>query len=345
MGGAKNKRYQFSCKKEKRSMLKKELADALGISGPMVSKLAKRGMPTDSVERAQRWRKRHLEPGRLKSNRAKGDTQKTPTPAQPSRAGGPVEVRPAPRPPTQASPDDEDEFTGPLDGELLFQKTRESKARADKLEMELAELESALVRADGCRKAAYEAARELRHDLKDVGRNAAPHVLQAATLFDKQAVIEREVRHAQNVYTENLRRGIEKYDNQTPAPAALASPGTEGEFTGPLDGDLLFQKTRETKARADKLELELAEAQGILIRVAEVRMGAFTCTRTVRDLLTCVGRNAAHKVMQATSLADCQTVIDLEIGAILDYQENRLLPDLFQRIAPKLPPAGDTAPT
>ena len=225
MGGAKNKRYQFRCKKGKRSMLKKELADALGISGPMVSKLAKRGMPTDSVERAQRWRKRHLEPGRLKSNKAKGDTQKTPTPAQPNRAGGPVEVRPAPRPPAQPSPDDEDEFTGPLDGELLF------------------------------------------------------------------------------------------------------------------------QKTRETKARADKLELELAEAQGILIRVAEVRMGAFTCTRTVRDLLTCVGRNAAHKVMQATSLADCQTVIDLEIGAILDYQENRLLPDLFQRISPKLPPAGDTAPT
>ena len=345
MGGAKNKRYQFSCKKEKRSMLKKELADALGISGPMVSKLAKRGMPTDSVERAQRWRKRHLEPGRIKSNRAKGDTQKTPTPAQPNRAGGPVEVRPAPRPPTQPSPDDEDEFTGPLDGELLFQKTRETKARADKLEMELAELESALTRADGCRKAAYDVSRLLRDDLKDVGRNAAPKVLQAATLFDKQAAIDGEVRHAQNIYIENLRRELEEFESQTPAPAAQSSPGTEGEFTGPLDGELLFQKTRETKARADKLELELAEAQGILIRVAEVRMSVFTYGRTVRDLLTCVGRNAAHKAMQATSLHDCQAVIDLEIGAVLDYQEKRLLPDLLKKIAPKLPPAGDTAPT
>jgi phage terminase Nu1 subunit (DNA packaging protein) len=48
-------------------MLKKELAEALGISGAMVSKLSKRGMPTDSVERAMRWRRRHLEPGRIKS--------------------------------------------------------------------------------------------------------------------------------------------------------------------------------------------------------------------------------------------------------------------------------------
>lgn len=50
-------------------MLKKDLAQALGISGAMVSKLAKRGMPTDTLERAQRWRKRHLEPGRVKGVR------------------------------------------------------------------------------------------------------------------------------------------------------------------------------------------------------------------------------------------------------------------------------------
>jgi hypothetical protein len=50
-------------------MLKKELAAALSISPAMVSKLAKRGMPTDTLERAQRWRRRHLEPGRVKGVR------------------------------------------------------------------------------------------------------------------------------------------------------------------------------------------------------------------------------------------------------------------------------------
>ena len=47
----------------------KELAALLGISGAAVSKLVKRGMPTDSLERAKRWRKRHLEPGRIKGGK------------------------------------------------------------------------------------------------------------------------------------------------------------------------------------------------------------------------------------------------------------------------------------
>ncbi len=50
-------------------MLKKELAQLLGVSESMVSRHAKQGMPTDSVERAKRWRKRHLEPGRVKGSR------------------------------------------------------------------------------------------------------------------------------------------------------------------------------------------------------------------------------------------------------------------------------------
>jgi hypothetical protein len=50
-------------------MLKKELAALLGVSESMVSRHAKKGMPTDSLERAKRWRKRHLEPGRVKGSR------------------------------------------------------------------------------------------------------------------------------------------------------------------------------------------------------------------------------------------------------------------------------------
>lgn len=50
-------------------MLKKELAALLDISPAMVSRLAKQGMPVDTVERAKRWRKRHLEPSRIKGSR------------------------------------------------------------------------------------------------------------------------------------------------------------------------------------------------------------------------------------------------------------------------------------
>lgn len=43
-----------------------ELGRALGISQPMVSKLASQGMPTHSVEAAQQWRVQYLNPFRTK---------------------------------------------------------------------------------------------------------------------------------------------------------------------------------------------------------------------------------------------------------------------------------------
>ena len=81
-------------------MNQKELAAALGISGAMVSRLKKQGMPVDTPERAQRWRKRHLEPGRIKGSRFDPNRPKaapTPTPArQPARAAQPAQPgRPA----------------------------------------------------------------------------------------------------------------------------------------------------------------------------------------------------------------------------------------------------------
>lgn len=74
-------------------MQQKELAAALGISPAMVSRLKKMKMPTDTVERAQRWRKRHLEPGRIKGARfdPKQATKPTaPKPATPDTAAAAV---------------------------------------------------------------------------------------------------------------------------------------------------------------------------------------------------------------------------------------------------------------
>lgn len=70
-------------------MQQNELAKLLGISAAMVSRLAKRGMPTGTLERAQRWRKRHLEPGRIKGTRF-DPTQatKSAAPTVPAAAAG-----------------------------------------------------------------------------------------------------------------------------------------------------------------------------------------------------------------------------------------------------------------
>ena len=50
-------------------MQQKELAALLGVSPAIVSRHVKKGMPTDTLERAKKWRKRHLEPGRIKGTR------------------------------------------------------------------------------------------------------------------------------------------------------------------------------------------------------------------------------------------------------------------------------------
>jgi hypothetical protein len=54
-------------------MTGKDLARVLGLSCGMVSKLRKRGMPTDSVEAAMNWRRQNLEPTRTKSGRLDGN--------------------------------------------------------------------------------------------------------------------------------------------------------------------------------------------------------------------------------------------------------------------------------
>lgn len=74
-------------------MQQNELAKLLNISTAMVSRLAKRGMPTDTLERAQRWRKRHLEPGRIKGSRfdpTQATTPTAPKPATPDKAAAAV---------------------------------------------------------------------------------------------------------------------------------------------------------------------------------------------------------------------------------------------------------------
>lgn len=51
----------------------KDLAYALGISDSMASRLAKKGMPTHSIEAAQKWRAKNLDPSMTKANRVDGN--------------------------------------------------------------------------------------------------------------------------------------------------------------------------------------------------------------------------------------------------------------------------------
>ena len=65
-------------------MQQKELATLLGVSPAIVSRHVKRGMPTDTLERAEKWRRRHLEPGRVKGVRYEPNRTVKPTPPKPA---------------------------------------------------------------------------------------------------------------------------------------------------------------------------------------------------------------------------------------------------------------------
>lgn len=52
-------------------MKQSELSKALGLSKGQVSKLVARGMPTDTVEGAEAWRRKNLEPMMLVSHQVK----------------------------------------------------------------------------------------------------------------------------------------------------------------------------------------------------------------------------------------------------------------------------------
>jgi hypothetical protein len=71
-------------------MTGKEMAAALGLSEAMVSRLRRRGMPMDTVERAERWRRRHLEAARTKG--ARMDTPAAPRKALAARPVGADDV-------------------------------------------------------------------------------------------------------------------------------------------------------------------------------------------------------------------------------------------------------------
>ncbi len=73
-------------------MTRKALGTALGISGPMVTKLAARGMPCHDVDAARRWRDRHLEPARRKEARADTAGMPLAAPLAPAPAAAPTDA-------------------------------------------------------------------------------------------------------------------------------------------------------------------------------------------------------------------------------------------------------------
>lgn len=109
-------------------MTGKELAEGLGISQAMVSRLLKKGMPDDSVDRARRWRNRNMQRGRMKGIRL--DTRPVPN-LKPTPTAG---VLPDPTPELFDQEDNRD------DDEREVDDYREARNRREHFQAEMARI-------------------------------------------------------------------------------------------------------------------------------------------------------------------------------------------------------------
>lgn len=107
-------------------MTQKELAALLGITQAAVSKLARKGMPTDTVERATRWRRRHLQTGRMK-----GVRRDSAPAAPPGQDAQPAEPK---------APEDLDLFDDEDEDEKHLRQFRESRDRREHYAAQMAQL-------------------------------------------------------------------------------------------------------------------------------------------------------------------------------------------------------------
>jgi hypothetical protein len=166
----------------------------------MVSRLAKRGMPTDSIERAERWRKRHLDPGRVKGVRA--DTMEQ-LPASALPIAEPVglpdpaadlvtQAGAAAAEPGAAAPA-ADGGQQPTDPGYQLSRSRQAAADARTAEIKLAELEGSLVRIDQVKAQLAAMLAPVREGLLQIPARLAPDIAPQSDPGRIQTLLEIEI--------------------------------------------------------------------------------------------------------------------------------------------------------
>lgn len=171
-------------------MTGKELAEGLGISQAMVSRLIKRGMPDDSIDRARRWRNRNMQRGRMKGvrldTRPVPDLKAGPTP-------GTASVDPAPELFDQEDNRDDDERE--------FDDYREARNRREHFQAEMARLAylkevKELMLASEVIETITLMATQLRVHLEELPAQLAPMLAPLSSEHDIQSVLSAHIEGA-----------------------------------------------------------------------------------------------------------------------------------------------------
>lgn len=181
-------------------MTGKELAAALGISGAMVSRLIRRGMPSDDIDRAMRWRRRHLQVGRMKGVRR--GTEKTPAqtaPAAPLALATPGAAETTA--PTSDLDNERDLFPDEDPDEAPVRRFTEARDRKEFYQAELARLEyekqcGALMPAGEVGRAVADAATLLRVSLEALPAKMAHRLAALPDEGAMEAALADEIEQA-----------------------------------------------------------------------------------------------------------------------------------------------------
>lgn len=169
-----------------------KLADALGLSKGQASKLAKRGMPTDSVEAAIQWRDENLRPEwRKGADRPVTQKDVRPEVLDQVRHNAPFD----------APADDGKPADAPSDNENYWK----AKARREQLLADLAEIELAKARAELVELAA------VRRGLSEASRMLRDMVLAVPNRIAAQLVATGDAGVAQRMMREELRTALEQF--------------------------------------------------------------------------------------------------------------------------------------
>lgn len=181
-------------------MQQKELAALLGVSQAMVSRHIKMGMPSDSLERAQKWRRRKLAPSRIKGVRVGT--------AEPPKPGAPPVQDPRPPSATDTRFDDQDDQGDPSDESLFEARRRLMVSDANQAEAKEAETMGRLVTKASVEKAVYEAGRALRDGMTNCSRRLGAEVAALSSPSECEDVIARELRHLLSAFSRELAQKI-----------------------------------------------------------------------------------------------------------------------------------------
>ena len=149
-----------------------DLAEALGITQPMVSRLLKRGMPED-VDGARSWRAQHLNIAQRK--RTSLSTQSDVSPP----VNG-LQHQPAPAESQDAA------------------RTRREVADADLAELKVAELRGDLIRRQDMERTVGALAAGLRESVLQIKARLAPLLAAESDVMKVSAMLDAELRAALN---------------------------------------------------------------------------------------------------------------------------------------------------